>query len=142
MERLSRFSHTTDTPTATFDLSGLAANIASLSQRRVKLAGCRLETELPEQPVMLTSNPFGVQHALFLAIDLVAQTVEKGELVALTLALEGGSALSVSGKAPGLPDQPEGSISALSDLVNHIGGDVEMRCENGRLYVDLTFRTG
>jgi signal transduction histidine kinase len=142
MERLSRFSHTTDTPTASFDLAALAANVASLAQRRAKLAGCRLESELPEQPVNLTSNPFGVQHALFLAIEVVTGAVEKGETLALRLAAEGDSAVvTVSGPSPGLPAERDRSLEPLSELMSDLGGSVEASCENGVLSIVLTFRS-
>jgi hypothetical protein len=140
MQRLSSLAHATDELTASFDLTALAANVAALAQRRVKLAGCRLEAELPDDALPVRTSAFSAQHAVFSAIELILESVEKGELIKLNLNTQGPMAvISVSGRVSASPgDQLAAETSQLSLLMEELSGSIETSCVDGFLSVALT----
>jgi C4-dicarboxylate-specific signal transduction histidine kinase len=138
MERFSRFAHATDEPTATFDLKVLAGDVAALAQRRLAMAGCRLEAQLPEATMLIRGNPFSLQRAVFSAIELVLAFLEKGELATLKLAAEGPLAvISISGRATCTGEPPAG-VSELSAMMKELKGKASFSCAEGRLSLALT----
>jgi C4-dicarboxylate-specific signal transduction histidine kinase len=140
MERFSRFAHAADEETASFDLAGLVENTAALAQRQAAQAGCRLQVELPEKPVPVSSNPFSVQRAVYGAVDLILGRPEKDEEVTLQVVPKGAAAeIRVSGRVAGggsdepLADQVAGLSAALAEL----GGGLETSTTGGTLCVTL-----
>ena len=137
MERFSRFAHATDDRRTSFDLTELTRNMAAMAQRRVALAGCRLEAELPHEPTPVTSNPFSLQHAIFSAIQVVLDSPERGELVTINLGSKGSTAvISIANAATGgaeLCSPP----AQLSLAMKQLGGTVETSFEDGMLSLRL-----
>jgi signal transduction histidine kinase len=140
MERFSRFAHATDEQTASFDLTELTRNMAALAERHVTLAGCRLETDLPESAMSVRSEPFSLQHAVFSAIQLILEFLEKGALVTLRLVVQGRTAMIfISGTAASAGgDQLSGRISQLSAAMNELKGSIETSCSEGTISLILT----
>ncbi len=85
MERFSRFSHFADKQVTAFDLTSLTENLVALAQRPVSQAGCNLEIDSPGEPVPLNANPFLLQQAIFLSIQLIAEVTDSGEAVCVKL---------------------------------------------------------
>jgi hypothetical protein len=139
MQRLSGFAHATDERTASFDLTALTANTAALAQRRVKLAGCKLEAELPEDAMPVRTSAFSAQHAVFSAIELILESAERGELIKLNLNAQGSTAvISMSGRlSASAGDQLPAVPSQLSALTEELSGSVETSCVDGVLTVAL-----
>jgi len=138
MERFSRFAHTTDEPTASFDLTALAEDVAALAQRHVALAGCKLEVQLPNRAIQVIGNPFGLQHAVFSAIGIMLELLEKGEPATLRLDTEGSMAvISISGNAaPG--GDLSGRISQLSAAMSELKGTAGTSWKDKMLSLVLT----
>lgn len=138
--RFSRFAHATDEQTASFDLTALTGNMAALAQRHVTLAGCRLEAELPDEAIPVRANPFSLQHAVFSAIQVILESLEKGELLAIKLVTQGPTAvISVSGSAAASGGgQLSDRISQLSAVMNELEGSIEESWTDGILSLLLT----
>jgi len=124
MERFSRFAHATEKQTAPFDMTALTGNIAALAQRRVTRAGCRLETELPNEAILLRANPFSLQRIVFSAIQLILESMESGGRVTVDLVDRGPEAvISVSGSTTaGDLTEP---ISQISAAVSELNGTIQ-----------------
>lgn len=139
MQRFSSFAHATDEQTTSFDLTALTANIAALAQRRVKMGGCRLEAELPDDAIPVRTSAFSAQYAVFSAIELILERVEKGELIKLNLIAEGPTAvISISGSASASAgDQLSGETSQLSAVMEELNGTIEASCVDGIVSVAL-----
>ena len=136
MERFSRFAHAADGQTASFDLAALIENMAALAQRHATLAGCRLETELPDQPIPVRTNPFSLQHVIFSAIQMILESMEKGELVTIKpVAQEAAAAIFISGRTTG---EGSGRLAPLSAVMSELKGEIETSWAEGRLSLILT----
>ena len=137
MERFSRFSHATDERTVSFDLVELAQNMAAMVQRRVNLAGCRLETELPRKPIPVTSSPFSLQHAIFCAIEHVLDLPDRGELITMTVEKRRpAAAISIAAAADG--DGLSCSPAHLASVMEPLNGTADAACADGTLTLTLT----
>lgn len=140
MERFGRFAHAADEQTASFDLAALTGNTIALAQRHAKLAGCTLEAKLPDESMPVTTNPFGLQRAIFSAIRLILQSQEKGEPVTIRLATEGPMAvISISGSAA-TGGELSGRISQLSAAMSELEGNVKESLVDGKPSLILSFR--
>jgi nitrogen fixation/metabolism regulation signal transduction histidine kinase len=139
MERFSRFAHAADEPTTSFDLSALVENVVALAQRRVALAGCRLEAELPDRPVPMRGNPFAVQRAVFSCIQRIVESLAQGESVRVKLVAQGPAAvLHVSGAGGELAG---GVPQGLSAIVGQWKGTVETTWAEGIVSLVLSIPT-
>ncbi len=142
MERFSRFAHAADTEVASSDLTAISETMAALAERHAVLAGCKLETDLPDEAIHVKANPFILQHAVFSAIELILESLESGQVVTIRLAGRGTTAvMSVSGDAAGareLASELAGRTSRLSALIGELEGSVETSWEEGVLSLILT----
>jgi len=140
MERFSRFAHATDEKTASFDLTALTANMAALAERPAKLAGCRLETELPAKTIPVRANPFSLQYAVFSGIQLIIESLESGPLATIELATRGPAAvISISAStAAGGGGGFSGDISQLAAVMNELKGTIETSCADRAISLILT----
>lgn len=133
MERFSRFTHATDEPTTSFDLTALVENMAALAQRRVTLAGCRLQTELPGQAIPTRGKPFALQQVVFRSIERILESLPKGEPVRVKLTSQGPTAvLCVSGPAAGREPSVR-ILEQLSAALDECRGRIETSLANGIL---------
>ena len=138
LDRFSRFAHATDEPTASFDLTALTGNMASLAQRRVTLAGRELIAELPAEAIPIAADSFGVQYALFSAVGLILESVEVGEVVTIKLVCQGPrAAISVAGKAAAGDGGLSGRLASLSTVVDELGGSVDASSADGTATVTI-----
>lgn len=139
MERFSRFAHAADEPTTSFDLTALVENMAALVQRRVTLAGCRLQTELPGKAVPVRGNPFAMQQVVFCSIQRVLESLQKGEPVRVKLTSQGPTAvICVSGAAAGGSEPSVRIPNQLSAALDECQGSIRTSLANGILSLILT----
>ena len=125
MERFSRFAHAADEQPASCDLTVLAGNVAALAQRRVALAGCRLEVQLPDHMLPVAANPFTLQQAVFSAIELMLEFQETGELTTIKVVAEASAAvITISGNAPVTETRLSDRISQLTIIMKELHGSV------------------
>jgi C4-dicarboxylate-specific signal transduction histidine kinase len=139
MERFSRFAHATDEQTASFDLADLTKNTAALVHRPVTQAGCTLEADLPDEPIPVRSSPFSLQFAVFSGIQLILESVSKGESITIRVARQASVAvISFAGRAVADGAQTSGRIAQLSRRMKELDGSVETSSDQGMLSVNLT----
>ena len=132
MERFSRFAHAADEKTVVFDLTAVIGNTTALVQRHVTQMGCRLEAELPAEEIPVRANSFAVQHLVFLAIELILDSVGNGGLVRITLVRQRPMAMIiVSGRAIDRADELSGQISELFAAMSELKGSVETSSADG-----------
>lgn len=140
MQRFSSFSHAAEREATSFDLTALTANTVALAQRRVTLAGCTLEAELPNEAIPLSGSPFTTQHAVFSAIQLMLEVSEARGVITLRLAPEGpAAAIRISAPATaGAADLLSGGVSELSVITDELNGNVETSSTGGTVSLALT----
>jgi light-regulated signal transduction histidine kinase (bacteriophytochrome) len=138
MERFSRFAHAADQLMGPADLTALTQNTVALVQRHGDVPGCTLEVDLPETAIPTTTNPFSLQQAVFHSIQLMLQTAGENQPVAVQLTQPGPAAqISVSDNARD-DGRLAGGISAVSVLMEELGGRAEATVADGRRSVTLT----
>ena len=138
MERFSQFAHAAGERTASFDVTAVTGNTAALAQRHAALLRCRLETDLPGEEIRVAANQFALQHAMFVAIQLILGSVAEGQVVHVTLVHQGSAAvIRVSGDTTGQGDL-SGQISRLADGMNELKGSVTTSWADGTVLLTLT----
>jgi hypothetical protein len=139
MECFSRFAHAADEPRATVDLVGLVGDVTVLAQRHVRNLGRTLEVTLPEGTILTTTNPFCLQHAVFLCLRIVWEAAEPGAPVSVELAGHDTVAvltISAAGGADGT-DLADGRAQ-WKVVLDELDARVETSNSNGVLSLVLT----
>jgi hypothetical protein len=85
IKRLNRFAHTADEPARQCTLNDLLTDMADLSQRLAGLKGMHLQFDGTGEKIILMSNPFFIQQAVFIAMELFMENAGKNRSIALTL---------------------------------------------------------
>lgn len=126
IKRLNRFAHTMDEPVKTIDTTHLLEDLVALSERPRTRRRARLETRFPEETILLVSNPFLLQQAIFSCIELVLAASHDKQLLRLILEKQdGGARITVSGEDP-IVKTDEAALSFLPMLMQELGGKVEV----------------
>jgi C4-dicarboxylate-specific signal transduction histidine kinase len=139
MERLSRFAHAADEQAESCDLTAIVGNVVALAQRRVAMAGCKLELQLPDQMVPVAANPFTLQQAVFCAIELMLEFQEKGEVDTIKVLAEPPKAvITISGNANVAGDKLTAQVSRLTAVMRELEGTIGTSWTEGVLSLVLT----
>jgi signal transduction histidine kinase len=138
LDRFSTFAHAAVEPSALFDLTALTENLASLALRRVTLAGGKLDTNLPQEPILIRGNPFQVQHALFTAVALILESVESGTTITINLVAQASQAEITVTRQTGDDDELPDRLDPLTTLVGNLGGSVEASSTDGTATLTMT----
>jgi len=126
IKRLNRFAHTMDEPVKTIDTTRLLEDLVALSERPRTRRRARLETRFPEETILLVSNPFLLQQAIFSCIELVLAASRDNQLLRLILEKQdGGARITVAGEDP-IVKTDEAALSFLPILMEELGGKVEV----------------
>jgi C4-dicarboxylate-specific signal transduction histidine kinase len=126
IKRLNRFAHTMDEPVKTIDMTHLLEDLVALSERPRTRRRARLETRFPEDTILLVSNPFLLQQAIFSCIELVLAASHDHQLLRLILEKQdGGARITVAGENP-IVKTDEAALSFLPVLMQELGGKVEV----------------
>jgi hypothetical protein len=138
MERFSYFAHAADEQTGSVDLAAVARNVVALAERKARLVGCTLQSDLPDQPLETVTHPFSLQHAVFAAVRLMLESAEKGQVVTVQLVRKSpGAVISIFSGAVA-EDGLAGPTSDISALMDVLGGDFETSVQDGRHALVLT----
>ncbi|GAB4348813.1 MAG: hypothetical protein Kow0099_31580 [Candidatus Abyssubacteria bacterium] len=140
IKRLNRFAHSIDEPVKQFDLRELMQEVDSIAQRFAVLKEIRLETNLPDSPLMVNSNPFRLQHAIFTCLELALDASAKEETVSLTFERDGEGAkiLTTSRQPLAATKDVAAKLSFLSILMEELGGTAESRGNDSRHTLTLS----
>jgi C4-dicarboxylate-specific signal transduction histidine kinase len=126
IKRLNRFAHTMDEPVKTINTIRLLEDLIALSERIRTRRRARLETRFPEETILLVSNPFLLQQAVFSCMELVLATSHDNQLLRLILEKQdGGARITVAGEDPTVKAD-EAALSFLPMLMEELGGKVEV----------------
>jgi len=123
---INRFAHSVDLPMAVFDLREAIERVLFLADRSARLARVELVSELPPESVILESNPFCVQQAVFTCIDLALQSASEVRRVAVDYAVRGdGVEIRVASADHLTRDKNTNDhLALLQLLLESIGGSV------------------
>jgi hypothetical protein len=115
-----------DEPVKTIDMTHLLEDLVALSERPRTRRRARLETRFPEDTILLVSNPFLLQQAIFSCIELVLAASHDHQLLRLILEKQdGGARITVAGENP-IVKTDEAALSFLPVLMQELGGKVEV----------------
>ncbi len=66
--RLNRFAHSADAPRVSVELGPVLGALCELCDRFAKLSQATLERRFPDDSLTITTDPFALQHAVYLAV--------------------------------------------------------------------------
>jgi len=142
MERFSRFAHATDEPATSCDLTALVENTAALAQRRVALAGCRLQVQLPDRSLPVKADPSILQQAVFSAIELMLQLQEADASLTVKIVAETPAAvITISGPDAVAGSQWSEQLSGLQAMMKDLQGSIEAERTSGTCLLTLKVPT-
>ncbi len=126
IKRLNRFAHSIDEPVKSFDLTELLKEISAIAQRFAFLKGVSLETQSAEGPMNVVGDPFSLQQAIFICIELALAASEKSGAVTVTLdKAQSGATIAITGAPLVRTEAVDSKLSFLSILIEELGGKVE-----------------
>ena len=127
IKMLNRFAHTTDKSISSFDLSTLLEDLVSLAERFAFLKRVDLETKFADAPLTITNDPFRLQQALFMCIQLALDASQKGDIITVTFErADSGVRIAVTSAHRGRSEDFDSKMSFLSILTESLGGKVEL----------------
>jgi len=127
VKRLNSFAHSCDEPVATVSLCELLEMMAAICRRFADMERVRLEYEPAENDVDLTTNPFVLEHAVFVCIRSAVDCAADKRLVRVyNEVTERGAAVCVE-SADGVPDLSGGNedVAMLPLLAAELGGEIQ-----------------
>ena len=135
IKRLNRFAHSVDEPVREFNLVDLLEQIFMIAERFAFLKGVNLQTVFANDSIMIRSNPFTLQQAIFTCIEVALVASEKGATVDVALKSNGGGARIALTSAP-IPktDEIDAKLLFLSTLMGELGGKVEIVAVDDKNY--------
>lgn len=83
IKHLNKFAHLVDVPTTQFNLNELVNDITRLTQRFASLKKVNLVSSLPDDDLILTNNPFSLQHIIFLCFDLALELSDPNDNISI-----------------------------------------------------------
>jgi len=88
---VNQFAHSADHARSVFDLKGALERITFIAQRAATLGRTQLDTEFPDETLVMENNPLYLQQAVFTAFEiaLAASTVQRRITVSYTLQDDG-----------------------------------------------------
>jgi len=133
VKRLNRFAHSVDQPMGAVDLADAMELITTICRRFADLQRATLDTDFPDQSVVVQSSAFGLMQAVHLCFDLcLGDGGDEGRSVTVGFsAADGGGTIRVSSSAP-LPENERAAerLEYLDLLMAEIGGSAKI-CESG-----------
>jgi C4-dicarboxylate-specific signal transduction histidine kinase len=131
IKMLNRFAHTTDKSIVSFDLATLLEELVSLARRFAFLKRADLETRFPDEPLTITSDPFRLQQAVFMCIQLALDGSQKDDVIAITFDRDdSGVKITVTSPRPDRSEDFDSGMLFLSLLAESLGGKVEVTSPN------------
>ena len=137
--RLNKFSHSVDHPITSFDLANLLTDLLALCRRFASLKKAHLEMDFKEDSIPIESNPFHIQHVIFLCIQFALAVRMENNRITVCLEKHGsGARISLTSPSLGQLDRIETDIPFLPLLIESLGGGVEVIHEDERHSVVIT----
>lgn len=120
----NQFAHSVDLPVAVFDLREAIDRVLFLAERSARLAQVELISELPDESIALENNPFCLQQAVFICIDLALRsaTDERRVTVDYRVRDDGAVIRIVSADKLAHTDLVSDKVGFLELLLTDLGG--------------------
>ncbi len=119
VQRMNRFAHSSDQPSARVELGELLELVARLFQRQAAQEGFSLEVVPPPSPLEITTRPFVLENLLWRAMRHACQSGDGGQVLRLeALPREDGAEIRISPWPAGAGrDFPGPEEAALLELL-------------------------
>jgi signal transduction histidine kinase len=126
IRKLNRFAHSVDDPFCEFDLRKLLEEIVSLAQRFASLKRVDLEPRLTDDSLIIRSDPFRMQQAIFGCIQLALEGSGRNDIIIITLDATG-SDVRVTVENPNLKrtENFDSTMTFISLLAESLQGRME-----------------
>ena len=127
VRRMNAFSHNVDRTRVARDVREIVTGLVGLCRRFADMRRVEIETRLPDEPLSVETDPFLVQHALFLPLRRALDTAGEGGRVIVEAGAEAdGARISISGGTPGPGEGEAAVLGMLHGLLGAAGaGAVE-----------------
>jgi signal transduction histidine kinase len=142
LDRMNRFSHNADGRRMQADLKEDLNDICDLCNRFAALKEVRLVKNIPDRSAVLSVDPFALQYAVFLCIEMaLVAAAEKREITVTWAERDAAHEVSIASGDP-LKPELEGKelLATLQAVMNQIGGDCDWAAEQGGTRFRLTIR--
>jgi C4-dicarboxylate-specific signal transduction histidine kinase len=132
--QLNQFAHSADEPLGRIDAGQVATEVVDLCQRLARLRKVQLQSTVPQDPIMMDTDPFLLRHVLWRGLELAISSVEPGNRVALSMEEDRDTRelqVSVTSGLAAAAAEPEQKLALLSALAEALGGHVEDGLRDG-----------
>jgi C4-dicarboxylate-specific signal transduction histidine kinase len=139
MRDLNRFAHSVDNEEQSLDLADLTDFVSGLARRRAALRNVDLETHSGPEPVHMISNPFALQHLLWVCLQQAVEMAGECSTIRLTVDRnENGPRIAFSPLAEMQKDAAETSADhRTKDLAERLGAEVSGNPSEKKLILSL-----
>ena len=127
VKRLNSFAHSSDETVATVGLHELLDRMIAIAQRLAVLKKAELRSELPDEDVELTTNPFLLEQAVFSCIKMSLEALDENRIITVSYEISKSGAVVLVKSADPVHETEEGKAerSVLALLMSELGGTVE-----------------
>jgi signal transduction histidine kinase len=139
--RLNRFAHSTDEGHVEFDPAEVLGNLVELCQRLAGLKYARLQLRPCAERLKMVGNPFLLQAVVFLSIRTALDAARRDDTIEVSTCAEGDGTL-VRLECPGEIDTGHRDMAAVRFITGHMKARVDVRNEQQRAVVEITFPRG
>ena len=126
IKRLNRFAHSVDEPLKEFDLRTLMEEIIALAQRFAFLKRVSLETEFTGEDLTVRSDPFKLQQAIFMCMELALAGKNKDESILVKINQDRAGATIETTAVWLTEEKQDAELTFLSVLMKELGGAAEL----------------
>jgi C4-dicarboxylate-specific signal transduction histidine kinase len=136
---MNRFAHSVDEIVKSVDLYDTTEFVTALSARFASMRGVHLATTRPEKPVTIQTNPFFLEHALWVCLDFAMEKAGKGQTVVLGVdEINQGARVLFTGLGV-FKRSPEAPFPGKQEmaLIGALGANIEVHEEKGELILSL-----
>ena len=138
---MNRFAHSIDDTVKNVDLFDMMEFVAALSARFASMKGVELATPRPEKPITVQTNPFFLNHALWVCLDFAMDKAGKGQTLILGVGeRENRARVIFNGLGP-IESSPEAPVlgEGSKALMEALGAEIEVDKKEGELVLSLPF---
>jgi signal transduction histidine kinase len=126
VKRLNRFAHSADEPVKSVDLMEQLEAVTALAQRFATLKRMTLQTNLPDDEITLSTNPFVLQQAVFLCIDTFLRSEDQDTPVIVSAEpRDSGAEVKITGPLTLADGELQEQASLLQLLARELGGSAD-----------------
>jgi C4-dicarboxylate-specific signal transduction histidine kinase len=135
IKRLNRFAHSVDEPVKQVNIKELLLQILAIAERFAFLKGIKLESQFTDDSVVIETNPFFLQQAVFLCIQLALSAAQKNDVIQIGFSQEkSGIRIFLNGVNLTGTAEVAAKTDFLSVLMKELGGDFDIAPAHGAAY--------